>query len=208
MLREKSVIRGKVTATVFDKNGKVKLWSPELDLELMKRKIKKSNIFMTAIIVLKIIIYIIIDSINPRQMISVDHNIVTDQGDALVADIMSQTPARQKLDNTHAYIEVGTAYSATGAKAQTGCHTPTGSREGMDATYPKQKGTWGNSNDNVVQYMATFEAGDLDATINEAALMNASTSGDCLAYGHISPDAVVSSSDTLAVTWEITFLGA
>jgi hypothetical protein len=78
----------------------------------------------------------------------------------------------------------------------------------MDSTYPKQKGSFGAANDNVTQYRVTFEAGDLNATITEASLHNASTSGDCLAYGAISPSAVVASTDTLQVDWEITFLGA
>jgi hypothetical protein len=121
---------------------------------------------------------------------------------------MSQTPARTKVDNTNGYIEVGTAYSATGAKAQTGCHTPSGSREVMDATYPKQKGAFGAANDNVTQYRATFEAGDLTATIDEASLHNAAAAGDCLAYAAVTPDAVVAVTDTLEITWELTFTGA
>jgi len=152
---------------------------------------------------------LIFDTLFPRAMMGVTHNIVTDQGDALIADIMSQTPARQKLDNTHAYIEAGTAYSGTGAKAQTGCHTPTGSRQGMEATYPKQKGAFGAANDNVTQYRSIFAAGAFGSvTVNEAALLNASTSGDCLAYASVTPDAVMTAADSLQIDWEITYLGA
>ena len=62
----------------------------------------------------------------------------------------------------------------------------------------------------VIQYRVVFEAGDLSATIDEAGLGNNATeaSGDNLAYAEVSPNAVVSASDTLQVDWEITPLGA
>jgi hypothetical protein len=138
MIKDRVRIKGKVTAIVRDKDGKIKRFGWKRRIWNAVRHLHFSPL-----------------------MICVNHNIVTDQGDALIADIMSQTPARTKVDNTNGYIEVGTAYSATGAKAQTGCHTPSGSREVMDATYPKQKGAFGAANDNVTQYRATFEAGDL-----------------------------------------------
>lgn len=185
MIRDRARIKGKVTATVRDKDGKIKRFG-------WKRRIWNAIRHF---------------HFSPL-MVCVNHNIVTDSGDALIADLMSETPARQKLDNAHAYIEVGTAYSGTGAKAQTGCHIPSGSREGMDATYPKQKGAFGAASDNVTQYKATFEAGDLNATINEASLHNAAAAGDCLAYAAVSPSAVVASTDTLEISWELTFLGA
>jgi hypothetical protein len=76
----------------------------------------------------------------------------------------------------------------------------------MDATYPVTKGDWAAADDNVIVYKSTFEAGDLNATgIDEALLGNGT---DTLAYAQISPAVDVSSSDTLEVTWEITLLGA
>lgn len=142
---------------------------------------------------------------------AINHNIVTDEGDALVADIMSQTPARTKVDNTNGHIEVGTGWTGTTPKSNTSCNTPTGSPEVMDATYPKLKGSWGAADDNVTQYRATFEAGDLNVTgIDEAALLNnsAAASADCLAYGQISPSVNMTTSDTLQVDWELTFTGS
>jgi hypothetical protein len=142
-------------------------------------------------------------------MISVNHNIVTDEGDALIADIMSQTPAKTKVDNTNGYIEVGTGFTSE-AKSTLSCATPTGSPEVMDASYPQQKGAFGAANDNVTVYKSTFEAGDLNATgIDEAALINnaAAASAECLAYAQITPAIDVASTDTLAVTWELTFTG-
>jgi len=144
-------------------------------------------------------------------MVSAWHNIVTDQGDALIADIMSQTPARVKLDNTHCYTICGTAYSGTGAKQQIWVHTPTGSAQLQDATYPKQGGSWGAANDNVTQYRVTFAPGAFGSvTINEAAMASGATSGagDCLSYGQVSPAASVTALDSLQIQWEITYLGA
>lgn len=144
-------------------------------------------------------------------MVMVNHNIVTDEGDALIADIMANTPAKTKVDNTNGYIEVGTGWTGTTPKANASCNTPTGNPEVMDATYPKLKGSFGAADDNVTQYRATFEAGDLNASgIDEAALINNSTaaSAECLAYAQINPSVDVTTADTLQVDWEITFLGA
>jgi len=142
---------------------------------------------------------------------AINHNIVTDEGDALIADIMSQTPARTKVDNTNGYVDVGTGWTGTSPKTNTGVNTFTGSPEVMDATYPKLKGAFGAANDNVTQYRATYEAGDLNITgIDEAALINNAVraSADCLAYGQITPEVNVGTSDTLQVDWELTFLGS
>lgn len=145
-----------------------------------------------------------------RFQMSINHNIVTDEGDAMIADLMADTPARVKVNNANGFIHVGTGWTGTTPKTNTGVNTPTGTPEAMDATYPKVKGTFGLANDNVTQYQATFEAGDLNASgINEAAILNNVTpaSADCLAYGQLVPSANVGLSDTLRVEWEITYLG-
>lgn len=142
---------------------------------------------------------------------SYSHNIVTDEGDALIADHMSETDARTLIDNTNGHIAVGTGWTGTTPKSNLATNTPTGSPEVMDATYPKLKGTWGNTDDNVVQYRATFEAGDLNITgIDEAGLGNnaVEATGDNLAYGQITPTVDVTTSDTLQVDWEHTYVGA
>ena len=144
-------------------------------------------------------------------MLGFHHNIVTNQGDALVADNMSETPAQTKVDNTNGHITVGTGWTGTTPKTNEAVNTPTDSPEVMDATYPKQKGAFGAANDNITQYRATFEAGDLNASgIDEAGLGNNATeaSGDNLAYGEISPAVNVTTADTLQVDWEITYVGA
>jgi hypothetical protein len=139
------------------------------------------------------------------DMLMVNHNIVTNEGDALIADLHQDTTERTKLDNTNAVIGVGTGFT-TEAKTVDALVTQTGSDEAMDATYPQTKGAWGAADDNVIVYVSTFEAGDLNATgIDEALLGNGT---DTMAYAQISPAVDVSSSDTLEVTWEITFLGS
>ena len=140
-----------------------------------------------------------------------NHNIVTDEGDALIADLMSDSPARTKVDNTNGHIQVGTGWTGTTPKGNEGVNTATGSPKGMSAGYPQLKGSFGATDDNVVQYRALFAAGDLNATgIDEAAILNHATPGsaDCLAYAEIDPAVDVTTSDSLQVDWEITILGA
>ena len=133
------------------------------------------------------------------------HNIVTNEGDALIADLHQNTTERTKLDNANAVIGVGTGFTSE-AKTVDALQTQTGSDEAMDTGYPQTKGAWGAADDNVIVYVATFEAGDLNATgIDEALLGNGT---DTMAYAQISPAVDVSSSDTLEVTWEITFTGS
>jgi hypothetical protein len=181
MLRDKAGLKGKVTVTVYsDYENKViktypKTWLQEL-LGL---------------------------EASPMQM--TNHNIVTNEGDALFVDMLVTTGARTAVDNANGVIGVGTGFS-TETKATDALVTQTGSDEAMDATYPLQKGAWAAADDNVIVYQSTFEAGDLNDTgIDEALLGNGT---DTLAYAQISPAVNVTTADTLQVTWEITFLGA
>jgi hypothetical protein len=76
----------------------------------------------------------------------------------------------------------------------------------MDAGYPQTKGDWAATDDNVIVYKSTFEAGDLNSTgIDEALLGNGT---DTLAYAEISPAVDVLTADTLVITWELTLLGS
>jgi hypothetical protein len=140
-----------------------------------------------------------------RYQVAVNHNIVTNEGDALIADLLADSPARTKVDNSNGEIGVGIGFSSE-AKTVDALVTSTGSPEAMDATYPKVKGSFGAADDNVTQYRSTFEAGDLNASgIDEALLGNGT---DTLAYAEISPAVNVGSSDTLQVDWELTILGS
>ena len=140
-----------------------------------------------------------------------NHNVVTDEGDAMIADLMAETPARTKVDETNGHIQVGTGWTGTTPKGNEGVNTATGIPHAMSAGYPQLKGSFGAADDNVVQYRALFDAGDLDATgIDEAALLNHVTpaSADCLAYAQINPAVDVASTDSFQVDWEITITGA
>lgn len=179
MFKDKAGVSGSVGWIPRDKDGNVKHYPPTFLQKLFGR---------------------------PGSLMSGhNHNIVTDVGDALIADLMQETPERTKLDNANAVIGVGTGYSAE-TKTVTTLVTQTGSDEAMDATYPQTKGAWAAANDGVIVYVSTFEAGDLNDTgIDEAILDNGT---DTLAYAQITPAIDVASADTLEVTWEITFLGA
>ena len=182
---DKARIRGKVTVTAFTSDGNIKREEPSIIRKLL--------------------------SIPGRKMRYVNHNIVTDQGDAYLADLMSQTPARQKIDNTHGYIPVGTGWTGVTPKANTWVNTQTGSSKAFSATYPKLKGAWGATDDNVTLFQAIYVPGDLNATgINEAAITSNSSVGgsnSTLAYAQITPSVNVTTSDTLQIDWELTVIG-
>ena len=198
MFKERALITGLVRATVYGPSGEIKNFPIHPVLSRLPMFVQELGEKILGI------------PVSGRPMVSVNHNIVTDEGDALIADHMSETDARTLVDNTNGYIEVGTGFTSE-AKSVTECLTPTGSPEVMDATYPKLKGAWSVADDNVVQYRATFEAGDLNQTgIDEACLLNnaTATAGDALAYAEITPAVNVTTADTLQVDWELTFLGA
>jgi len=178
-MKDRTILRGQVTARVYGPDGRLKRY-PQTRLEKLLGKPGK-----------------------PMEM--TNHNIVTNEGDALIADLLQETPERTKLDNSNAVIGVGTGFSSE-VKTVDALVTQTGSNEGMDTGYPQTKGAWAAADDNVIVYKATFEAGDLNDTgIDEALLGNGT---DTMAYAEISPAVDVSSADTLEITWEITILGA
>jgi hypothetical protein len=198
MFKERALITGLVRATVYGPDGEIKNFPSHPVMSRFPTFVQKLGEKLLGI------------PVSGRPMIAVNHNIVTDEGDALIADHMTETDARTLVDNTNGYIEVGTGFTSE-AKSTLSCATPTGSPEVMDATYPKLKGSFGAADDNVAQYRATFEAGDLNQTgIDEAALMNnaVATAGDALAYAQISPAVNVTTADTLQVDWELTFVGS
>jgi hypothetical protein len=184
-MNDKAKIRGKVTATVFTSDGEIKREDPSLIRKLL--------------------------GLPGRKMRYINHNIVTDQGDAYLADLMSQTPARQKINNANGYIPVGTGWTGVTPKTNTWVNTQTGSSKAFSATYPKLKGSWGAANDNVTLFQTIYVPGDLNATgINEAAITSNATAGgsnSTLAYAEITPSVNVTTSDTLQIDWELTVLG-
>jgi len=176
-------IKGKVTVQVFDCNGKLKRHNPGFFRRLF--------------------------GLPGKLMVQEFHNIVTREGDALIADALLSSPTRTKVTSSNGYIQVGTGWTGNSTKTNTRCNTATGSMKTLDSGYPALNASWGNSGDTTITYRATFAAGLLNANgINEACLLNGnSSSANCLAYAQISPSVNVTSSDTLQVLWEITILG-
>lgn len=179
MFKSKFGIKGLVTVTVFDSFGEIKRFKPN--------RIQKLFGFPG------------------RLMQMTNHNIVTNEGDALIVDMLVTTGTQTAVDNANGKIGVGTGF-VTELKTTDALVTQTGANEQMDATYPKQKGAFLAADDGVIQYRATFEAGDLNDTgIDEALLGNGT---DTLAYAQITPAVNVTTADTLQVDWELTFLGS
>jgi hypothetical protein len=137
------------------------------------------------------------------------HNIVTREGDALIADALLASPAKTKVTSSAGYIQVGTGWTGNSTKTNTRCNTATGSMKLLDSGYPALKAAWGSTGDTTLTSRATFAAGTLSANgINEACLLNGnSTSAISLAYAQINPSVNVTTSDTLQILWEITILG-
>jgi hypothetical protein len=144
-----------------------------------------------------------------RLMVSRHHNIVTREGDALIADALLASPTKTKVTSSSGYLQIGTGWTGINTKTNTRCNTPTGSMKALDGGYPALLAAWGNTGDTTVTYRATFTAGSLNANgINEACLLNGNEDeANCLAYAQITPSVNVTSSDTLQVLWEITILG-
>ena len=182
-MKDKIKIRGMVTVQVFDEFGKLKRRKPGFLRRLFG--LQGAIVFQEF------------------------HNIVTREGDALIADALLDNPARTKVTSANGFIQVGTGWTGNSTKSNTRCNTSTGSMRGIDNGFPALKAAWGNSGDTTVTYRATFAAGSLNANgINEACLLNGNgTSANCLAYAQINPSVNVTSSDTLQVLWEITILG-
>jgi hypothetical protein len=182
-MKDRIKIKGRVTVRVFDEDGNVKRRTPGWFGRLLK--------------------------LRGRLMEYCHHNIVTREGDALIADALLASPTRSKVTSSSGFIQVGTGWTGNSTKTNTRCNTASGSMRALDSGFPALKAAWGNTGDTTVTYRATFAAGSLNANgINEACLLNGNgTAANCLAYAQINPAVNVTTSDTLQVLWEITILG-
>jgi hypothetical protein len=182
-MRDSIRIKGLVTVRVLDREGKVKRRAPGWFRRLL--------------------------GMAGRKMEYRHHNIVTREGDALIADSLLASPTKTKVTSAAGYIQVGTGWTGNSTKTNTRCNTATGTMKLLDSGYPALKAAWGSTGDTTITYRVTFAAGALSANgINEACLLNGNGgSANCLAYAQISPSVNVTASDTLQVLWEITILG-
>jgi hypothetical protein len=182
-MKDNIKIRGMVTVRVLDIDGNIKRCKPKWFERFLR--------------------------LPGRLMEFKHHNIVTREGDALIADALLASPTKTKVTSSNGYIQVGTGWTGNSTKNNTRCNTATGSMRALDSGYPALKAAWGSTGDTTVTYRATFAAGTLNANgVNEACLLNGNaTASNCLAYAQINPAVNVTSSDTLQVLWEITILG-
>ncbi|MFP3041390.1 hypothetical protein LQZ19_06165 [Treponema primitia] len=182
-MKDRILIKGMVTVQVLDKDGNVKRRAPTWFGRLFR--------------------------IPGRPMRYHHHNIVTREGDALIADALLVSPNKAKVTSSTGFIQVGTGWTGNSTKTNTRCNTATGSMKALDSGYPALKAAWGSVGDTTLIYRATFAAGTLNVNgINEACLLNGNAgSSNCLAYAQITPVVNVTSSDTLQIQWEITILG-
>ena len=138
------------------------------------------------------------------------HNVITAQGDAYIADLLSLSPQRQKINATNCFVAVGTGYTGANNKNQTWVNTQVGVPQAVDALYPQLAGAWGFAGQNQLNFQFTFTAGTLNATgINEACILSANVQGlttTCLAYAQCA-STNVSITDQLIVDWQIIFYG-
>jgi hypothetical protein len=182
-MRDTIKVRGKVTIRVFDRDGNIKRRSPNWFQRLLK--------------------------LPGRPYEQRHHNIVTREGDALIADALLVSPNKTKVSTASGAIQVGTGWTGNSTKTNSRCNSATGPMRPLDGGYPQLKAAWGSTGDTTLVYRATFAAGTLNANgINEAVLLNGSgAEANCLAYAQVIPVVNVTTSDTLQVQWEITILG-
>ena len=122
-------------------------------------------------------------------------NLVVNAGLAFIISRMAGT-----AKSVMSHMALGSSSTAAAA-GQTDLVSMLGSREALDST------TITGTNNEKIQYVATFEAGDATGAVVEAGIFNASVGGDMLCRTVFS---VVNKAadDTLAITWTITLSAA
>ena len=118
-------------------------------------------------------------------------NLVVNAG---LAYIISRMTGTAKSVMSHMGLGSGTTAAAA---SQTDLVSLLGSREALDST------TITGSNNEKVQYVSSFEAGDATGAVTEAGIFNASSGGTMLCRTKFN---VVNKAadDTMTVTWTIT----
>ena len=111
------------------------------------------------------------DVLGPRGVVTVvvtkpdgtqyasNHNIITAQGDGLIADMFLTPPTKTRFDNAHSYIVVGTGFSGVSVpKNQTWVAVQTGTPQPMASGFPQLAGAFPNAS---LTYSVFFPAGSL-----------------------------------------------
>lgn len=122
-------------------------------------------------------------------------NLVVNAG---LAYIISRMVGTSKSVMSHMALGAGTAAAAAG---QTDLLSMLGVREALDST------TITGTNNEKVQFAASFEPGDATGAVTEAGIFNAATGGDMLCRT-VFPVVNKQADDQLAVTWTITLAAA
>ena len=122
-------------------------------------------------------------------------NLVVNSGLGYIASRMTGT-----AKSVMSHMALGSSTTAAAA-GQTDLVSILGSREALDST------TITGTNDEKVEYVASFEAGDATGAVTEAGIFNGATGGDMLCRTTFS---VVNKAadDTMSVTWTITLSAA
>jgi len=139
----------------------------------------------------------------------VRHNVITRQGEAIIADALLGTPRQKRVNSVSGYIQVGTGWTGQRERETYRCVRPVGAPRIIDHWWPHLKAKFGETGDATVVYRATFPSGALVATgVNEACLLNGDGgSARCLAYARIAPPVDVMAGDLLQILWEVTIVG-
>lgn len=118
-------------------------------------------------------------------------NLVVNAG---LAFIISRMVGTAKAVMSHMALGAGTSAAAA---SQVDLVSMLGSREPLDTT------TITGTNNEKVQYVATFEPGDATGAVTEAGLFNAASAGDMLCRT-VFPVVNKAADDQMAITWTIT----
>ena len=135
------------------------------------------------------------------------HNLVTDVGDNYLASLAYGTAGWTYRMKTGSASTAATKNGAGSFCAVADYNS--GSAHAMDATYPKV-----GASTNISQYKVTWAAGENTNTIRRVSIVNNATDageGDAtntLAIAVFGADIPKDASDSFAVTWTITMLGA
>ena len=119
-----------------------------------------------------------------------ENNLVVDTGLDYIASRMKDATATAM---SHMALGTGTTAAAAG---DTDLETLVGSREALDSGSP-------TVSTNTINYVCSFEAGDVTGAITEAGIFNAASGGDMLCRVVFSA-VNLTSTDSISVDWTIT----